>query len=231
MSGKLKTPFGSISVRAVALMAGALLVTGCQDVEQTDKNVIRSIQWMEIRDGAAHQQRLIAGIVKPGRQHCAQFRVRRQDRGAACRSRRQGKGRRHHCGTRCQAVQAESRRGSRQTLPGPRRCSRTGARNMSGRRSCSRAIGSRRRRSMRCLQPSKPPRAKSRRSHPNSSWRNGTWRWRSSVRPLTARSRARARTRSRKSPRDRRSFSFPARPIWRSSPACRRAWSTSSRSA
>ena len=65
MSGKPKTPFGSTSVGAVALMAGALLVTGCQDVEQIDKNVIRSIQWMEMRDGAAEQQRLIAGIVKP----------------------------------------------------------------------------------------------------------------------------------------------------------------------
>lgn len=65
MSRKPNSIFSSTSVRAVALMVGALFVTGCQDVEQTDKNVIRSIQWMEIRDGAAHQQRLIAGIVKP----------------------------------------------------------------------------------------------------------------------------------------------------------------------
>ena len=65
MSRLHKTHFGSAPIGVVILTAGALLVTGCQDVEQTDKNVIRSIQWMEVRDGAARQQRLIAGIVKP----------------------------------------------------------------------------------------------------------------------------------------------------------------------
>ena len=65
MTRQFNTPFGSASVGAVILTAGALLMAGCQDVEQKDKNVIRSIQWMEMRDGAAEQQRLIAGIVKP----------------------------------------------------------------------------------------------------------------------------------------------------------------------
>ena len=65
MTRQFNTPFGSASVGAVILTAGALLMAGCQDVEQKDRNVIRSIQWMEMRDGAAEQQRLIAGIVKP----------------------------------------------------------------------------------------------------------------------------------------------------------------------
>ena len=50
---------------AIALTAAALMAAGCQEVEQTDRNVIRSIQWMEVSNGAARQQRLIAGIVKP----------------------------------------------------------------------------------------------------------------------------------------------------------------------
>ena len=65
MFRQFNIPFKSSQFSAVILTAGALLATGCQEAQKTDKNVIRSIQWMEMRDGAAEQQRLIAGIVKP----------------------------------------------------------------------------------------------------------------------------------------------------------------------